>query len=115
MFQSNYNVKCLSIVLALQCSTETYKHIKYTYTRAQVKMSDHNNLFCRNLSLSFFILVVATWMSLILLLSGDVELNPSPGSVEGDSDSSNDNAFEILANHLSILYLNVQSLLPKLN
>ena len=103
MFQSNYNVQCLSIVLALQRSNETYKHIKYPYTRVQVKMSDHNNLFCRNLFLSFYILVVATWMSFIVVLSGDVELNPGPDSVEGDSDSSYD-SFEILANHLSILY-----------
>ena len=115
MFQSNYNFQCLSIVLALQRSNEIYKHIKYPYTRVQVKMSDHNNLFCRNLLLSFFILVVATWMSFIVVLSGDIELNPGPGSVEGDSDSSYDNSFEILANHLSILYLNVQSLLPKLD
>ena len=54
-------------------------------------------------------------MSFIVILSGDVELNPGSGSVEGDSDSSCDNSFEILANHLSILHLNVQSLLPKLD
>ena len=65
MCQSNYNVECLSIILALQRSNETYKYIKYLYTRVQVKMSDHNNLFCRNLFLSFFILVVATWMFLL--------------------------------------------------
>ena len=54
-------------------------------------------------------------MSFIVVLNCDVELNPGPGSVEGDSDSSYDNFFEILANHLSILHLNVQSLLPKLD
>ena len=113
--QSNYNVEWLSIILALQRRNETYKYIKYPYIRVQVKMSDHNNLFCRNLFLSFFILVVATWTSFIVILGGDVEINPGPGSVEGDSDSSNDNSFEILANHLSILHLNVQSLLPILD
>ena len=92
MFQSNYNVQCLSIILALQRSNEIYKHIKHPYTRVQVKMSDHNDLFCRNLFLSFFILVVATRMSFIVVLSGNIELNPGPGSVEGDSDSSNDNS-----------------------
>ena len=54
-------------------------------------------------------------MPFIVVLSGDVELNPGPGSVEGDRDSSYDNSFEILANHLSILHLNIQSLLPKLD
>ena len=78
-------------------------------------MSEYNNLFCRNLFLSFFILVVATWTSFIVILGGDVEINPGPGSVEGDSDSSNDNSFDILANLLSILHLNVQSLLPILD
>ena len=115
MFRSNYTVQCLSIALALQRSNETYKQIKYPYTRVQVNMSHRNNLFCRNLFLSFFILVVATWMSFIVVLSGDVELNPGPGSVEGDSDSSYDNSIEILTNLLSMLHLNVQSLLPNLD
>ena len=53
-------------------------------------------------------------MSFTVVLSGDVELNPGPGSVKGDSDSSYDNSFEILANYLSILHLKVQSLFPKL-
>ena len=52
-------------------------------------------------------------MLFIVVLNGDVEFNPGPGSVKGDSDSSYDNSFEIVANHLSILHLNVQSLLPK--
>ena len=54
-------------------------------------------------------------MTIILTLSGDVELNPGPDSVEGDTDSSYNYSFEVLANHLSILHLNVQSLLPKLD
>ena len=37
IFQSNYIVECLSIILALQRSDETYKYIKYPNTRVQVK------------------------------------------------------------------------------
>ena len=63
----------------------------------------------------FLVLVVATWMTIIVTLSGDVELNPGPDSVESDTDSSYNTSFEGLANHLSILHFNVQSLLPKLD
>ena len=115
IFQSNYNVHCMSIVLALQRSNETYKYIKHPYISVQVKTPDSNIVFCRNIVPSFFILVVATWMTMIVTLSGDVELNPGPDSVEGDTDSSYNTSFEGLANHLSILHLNVQSLLPKLD
>ena len=52
-------------------------------------------------------------MSFIVVLSGDVELNPGPGSVEGDSDLSDDNSFEIPDNHLNILHLKVHSFFAK--
>ena len=42
-------------------------------------------------------------MPFIVVLSSDVELNHGPGSVECDSDSSYDNSFERLANHVNIL------------
>ena len=45
-------------------------------------------------------------------------MNPGPGSVQGSTDSSFDSSeshFEIISNHLSILHLNVQSIVPKLD
>ena len=54
-------------------------------------------------------------MFILILLSGDVELNPGPDSDEGNTNSSHNGSFEMLTNHLSILHLNIQSLLPKLD
>ena len=54
----------------------------------------------------------------IILLCGNVQLNPGPGSVEGSTNStfgSSDSYCEMISNHLSILHLNVQSIVPKLD
>ena len=58
----------------------------------------------------------------IILNCGHIPPNPGPGSdndLVDDSQSSNNtyNSFEMLYNHLSIFYFNVQSLffLPKTN
>ncbi|MCG8033361.1 MAG: endonuclease/exonuclease/phosphatase family protein, partial [Candidatus Thiodiazotropha taylori] len=52
-------------------------------------------------------------------MSGDVEVNPGPDSVEGTLTDSRDDAsvtsFELLSNHLSIVHLNVQSIVPKID
>ncbi|MCG7864732.1 MAG: endonuclease/exonuclease/phosphatase family protein [Candidatus Thiodiazotropha taylori] len=50
--------------------------------------------------------------------SGDIEVNPGPGSVDGSADSSSNislNSVEMLSNHLSILHLNIQSIVPKMD
>ena len=54
-------------------------------------------------------------MFILVLLSSDVEPNPGPDSVEGDTNSSHSGSLEMLTNHLSILHLNIQSLSPKLD
>ena len=51
-------------------------------------------------------------------MSGDVELNPGPNSVEGSTDSvsrSSISSIDTLTNHLSILHLNIQSIASKLD
>ena len=53
-----------------------------------------------------------------MLLSGDIEINPGPDSVEGSFSSCNTlsaTSFEILSNHLSIFHLNIQSIVPKID
>ena len=54
-------------------------------------------------------------MFILVLLSGDVEPNPGPGSVVDNINSIHNGSLEMLTNHLSILHLNIQSLLPKLD
>ena len=52
------------------------------------------------------------------ILSGDIELNPGPYSVNGSADVSDilsSTSFDSLGNHLSILHLNIQSILPTID
>ena len=62
--------------------------------------------------------VLTSWIIFLTLLSGDIEVNPGPDSVEGSTDSSSDSSIssmEMLSNHLSIFHLNIQSIVPKLD
>ena len=62
--------------------------------------------------------VLTSWIIFLTLLSGDIEVNPGPDSVEGSTDSSLDSSIssmEMLSNHLSIFHLNIQSIVPKLD
>ena len=114
IYHCNYHDACMSVIMALQRSNETYRNIKFPYTRIKITKSNKNILFCRNLFFSVFSLAV-TWMFILVLLSGDVEPNPGPDSVVDNINSSHNGSLEMLTNHLSILHLNIQSLLPKLD
>ena len=62
--------------------------------------------------------VFSTWLYCLIVLCGDVEVNPGPDSVDGSTDSSLNStisSFELLSNHLSIFHLNIQSIIPKLD
>ncbi|MEW8544911.1 MAG: reverse transcriptase family protein [Candidatus Thiodiazotropha sp.] len=62
--------------------------------------------------------VLVSWTSFLILLSGDIELNPGPDSVGGSTDSdtsSSISSLHMLSNHLSIMHLNIQSIVPKLD
>ena len=64
------------------------------------------------------LLILFSLFYILILLSGDVEVNPGPDSVESSTDSSNilsSASLHSLSNHLSILHLNIQSLLPKID
>ena len=106
MYHYNYHDACMSVIMALQRSNETYRNIKFPYTRIKTTKSNKNILFCRNLFFSVFSLAV-TWMFILVLLSSDVEPNPGPDSVVGNINSSHNGSLEMLTNHLSILHLNI--------
>ena len=82
MFYYNYHDACMSVIMALQQSNETYRNIKFPDTRIKTIKSDKNILFCRNLFFSVFSLVV-TWMFILVLLIGDDEPNPGLDSWHG--------------------------------
>ena len=106
--RTNKERLCMSIILALQRNNEIYKHIHinnhcYTYVPST------NLAFTKTCVAILTISVLTLWVISLLLLCGDVHLNPGPGSVGGSTDSSIDSSasqFQILENHLSILHLN---------
>lgn len=107
---------CLSLILALQRSNEMYKNIKVPYTR--LFTSSRNIVFTRNCFIFLSIAVLSHWILALILLSGDIEINPGPDSVEGSTDSSHNNSttsYEMFSNHLSIFHLNIQSIVPKMD
>ena len=115
VFQSNNAFFCISTILALQSSNEVHRRIHTTCHR-------YSNVPRRNISFTktcvqiLFLSVSTLWIFNIILLCGDVQLNPGPGSVEDSTNSSfysSDSHFEMISNHLSILHLNVQNIVPK--
>ena len=109
------NVCFLSLTMSLQRSNELYRNIRFPYKRAF--LSYKNDSFNRVLILSVVSCYIILWLSIILLQSGDI-VNPGPDSVESSADSSDtleSTSLELLANHLSILYLNIQSIVPKMD
>ena len=64
-----------------------------------------------------FTVCFLAWLIRLLLLSGDLQPNLGPTSTSSANDTSfsSSDSQEILANDLSILHLNVQSLLPKID
>ena len=93
-----------------------YENIKHPYQR--VKCQHDNGIIIYYLTISLFAVTTTEWILYIILLSGDVELNTGPNSVEGSTDSVSSTSFrsfESITNHLSILHLNIESILPKLD
>ena len=54
------------------------------------------------------------WIYSLILLSGDVHTNPGPNSASSDSMPNDHNIASYFNQNLSIMHLNIQSLLPKL-
>ena len=112
-----YDLTCLSIIIALQESNEAYRYIKCPYRRMSPRQNDNSifSVLCVSLLITSLVL---SWTVDLILLSGDVHPNPGPDSVTSLADlsiSNSVNSFSALANHLSIMHLNIQSILPKLD
>ena len=104
-----------SLVLHLQQCREMYKNIR---TSRRLRHSSKNIPFVCLTLILFHVVVLASWLFILILLSGDIELNPGPYSVDGSVDTSDilsSTSFDSLTNHLSILHLNIQNILPKID
>ena len=105
VFQSNnaFFFFPISMILALQSSNEVHRRI-------HTACHKYSSVPCRN--------IIFTKTCVQILLCGDLQLNPGPGFVEGSPNSSldsSDSHFEMISNHLSILHLNVQSIVSELD
>ena len=73
-----------------------------------------NALFTKQLILLLSLIIFTSWLIHLILLSGDIESNPGPNSVESPTDTTI-SSLDSLSNHLSIMHLNIQNLVPKLD
>ena len=92
---------------------EMYKTIRTNHPRTY-----KNTYFTHFLIYFIFAIDLVLWTSTLILLSGDVEVNPGPDSVDSDTDSNHNisaSSLEMLSKHLSIFHLNIQSIAPKMD
>ena len=105
VFQSNNAFFCISMILALQNSNEVHRRIHTTCHRYS-NIPRRNIIFTKTCVQILLFSGSTLWIFNIILLCGDVQLNPGPGSVEGSTNSSFDSFdshFEMISNHLSVV------------
>lgn len=113
-----YNTDVLSIVINIQSNLEVFKRIRSPYWKLHASATtDQNQQWCFCWLGKLSLLVLIYWILLLIILSGDVHPNPGPDSVDEMSLSSDSSTFssENLQHLFSIVHLNVQSLLPKID
>ena len=77
-FQSNTGLICMSMILALHSSDDVYRQIRHT-TCCRYSHSPYRNLIFTKLCIQIlFASVITLWIFCIILLCGDVHLNPCP-------------------------------------
>ena len=99
----------------MQHCNEVHRNIRHPRKICLSYKTKYFSYYCFS---SLIFTVLHTWIFILILLSGDVEVNPGPDSVESSTDT-NDSLSSApsnsLADHLSILHLNIQSILPKID
>ena len=79
-----HTIACFSLILDLQHSNEFYRNIKHPGCRVQSHIK--NVLFTKQLILLLSLIIFTSWSIHLILLCGDIELNPGPNSVESLTD-----------------------------
>ena len=72
----------------------------------------------RSLISFIFAIDLVLWTFTLILVSGDVEVNPGPDSLVSNTDSNHTisaSSLDMLSNHLSIFHPNIQSIDPKMD
>ena len=110
------NVLRLSVSIALQRHCIHARSIKLPYQHVHSSSYDSNRSFM--ILLFIQLLSIVTWVYLLILLSGDIEMNPGPESVDLSSSVSSSLAsvdISIFEHNFSVVHYNVQSLYSKVD
>ena len=110
------SVMVISISLSVQRNTIHAAFIKSPYTHQRSSSFQNNYLFTKTLIYCFMEFLF--WLYLLVVLSGDNEINPGPESVDLSSSCSScttDINLSLFEQNFSVVHYNVQSLLAKVD
>ena len=115
---SFHTCEITSLNIALQRNNMHIKNVKFPSRTLKMSCTHKNALFTKNIMMSYLCLTV--WMIYLILLAGDVELNPGPasidsGSISNDLSDSSIIDLSIFEQNFSIVHYNIQSLVGKLD
>ena len=108
----------LSLNIAFQRNHVQIMKVKFSCRRVTMVCTYNNVLFTQ--SILILQSCLSTWVIFLILLAGDVELNPGPGSTDSISisgDLSDDSIIDvsIFERNFSLVHYNIQSLVGKLD
>ena len=110
------SVMVTSISLSVQRNTIHAAFIKSPYTHQNRSSFRNNYLFTKTLIYCFMEFLF--WLYLLIVLSGDIEINPGPESVDLSSSCSSCTTninLSLFEQNFSVVHYNVQSLLAKVD
>ena len=115
---SFHTCEITSLNIALQRNNMHIKNVKFPCRTLKMWSTYKNALFTKNIMMSYLCLTI--WMIYLILLAGDVELNPGPasidsGSISNDLSDSSIIDLSIFEQNFSIVHYNIQSLVGKLD
>ena len=80
---SFHTCEITSLNIALQRNNMHIKNVKFPSRTLKMSCTHKNALFTKNIMMSYLCLTI--WMIYLILLAGDVELNPGPASIDSGS------------------------------
>ena len=117
-FRTRLDISVLSLIIYGQRCLETFKLIKRNLRRVTSLHANQNMFLCIRLTKILTTCIFAAWLSIIILLSGDIHENPGPDSVTSLADEESDLSScstESIDHLFSMMHLNIQSIVPKLD
>ena len=115
---SFHTCEITSLNIALQRNNMHIKNVKFPCRTLKMSCTYKNALFTKHIMMSYLCFTI--WMVFLILLAGDVELNPGPASIDSESISNDlsDSSMvdlSIFEENFSIVHYNIQSLVGKLD